>query len=48
MNYTKPEIVLGESALVAIQSTPAKPRGTVFDSAMNANVGTINAYEADE
>jgi hypothetical protein len=48
MNYAKPEIVLGGSALVAIQSTPAKPLGTVYDSAHNAKIGTQNAYEADE
>jgi hypothetical protein len=48
MNYAKPQIVLGGSALAAIQSVPKKPLGMAFDSARNANVGTQNAYEADE
>jgi hypothetical protein len=48
MNYAKPGIVLGGSALAAIQSTPEKPLGTVYDSALNAKIGTHNAYEADE
>ena len=48
MNYTKPEIAKCGSALAAIQSTPPKPLGTVFDSKHSAYIGTMNAYEADE
>jgi len=48
MNYTKPEIAKCGLALAAIQSSPPKPIGTAYDSAQHANVGTTNAYEADE
>jgi hypothetical protein len=48
MNYAKPEIGQGESALAAIQSAPPKPLGSVYDSAVDLKIGTHNAYEADE
>lgn len=51
MNYTKPEIVLGGSALASIQgSSLRKPFATVQDSSpMDHNKdATAAAYEADE
>ena len=48
MNYAKPEIVQGGSALAAIQCGQLKPHGTCFDSMLNLHVGTASAYEADE
>jgi len=48
MNYTKPEIAKGGTALAVIQSTPRKPLGLVYDSVTHTYVGTFNAYEADE
>jgi hypothetical protein len=48
MTYRKPEIVVAGSALAAIQSTPAKPLGSVFDPDSHTDIGTVNAYEADE
>jgi len=48
MNYTKPEIGKCGSALAAIQSSPRKPLGTVYDFVLLVYIGTANAYEADE
>jgi len=47
MNYTKPEIVLTESALRTIQGIP-KPTYGLFDAVKNDNTATLNGYEADE
>jgi len=48
MNYAKPEIAKCGTALAAIQSTPRKPLGTVYDFVLSVYIGTANAYEADE
>jgi hypothetical protein len=48
MNYAKPGIVLGWSVLAVIQSMPPKGGGSVFDALLDARIGTVSAYEADE
>ena len=48
MNYSKPEIALGGSALASIESLSSKPFGNKFDAVFYLCIGTMNAYEADE
>ena len=47
MNYTKPEVVVGGSALSAIQGHP-KPTGSAYDAPIEVYNNTVPAYEADE
>jgi hypothetical protein len=47
MKYTKPELVLVESALRTIQGIP-KPTVGSFDAPKNDYTATLNGYEADE
>ena len=48
MKYSKPEIGVRGSALVAIRSSHPKPLGNMWDAAMENYTATSNAYEADE
>jgi hypothetical protein len=50
MKYQKPELTPMGPALLGIQNPQAKPGYLTFDSStiMPNDLGTVNAYEADE
>ena len=51
MNYTKPEVAIGGSALAEIQGTSSSKGSAAADlyaSPIGQPNATVNAYEADE
>lgn len=48
MKYSKPEVVVVSRAVDAIEHMAPKPSSPAFDSAADAYIDSVNAYEADE